>query len=154
MNGNAIGGYYDYQRLVIHTPEGPNAIADAIRVCASLKSMSLSRNHIGSTGAWHIAKGISVSKSLTSIDLTANFFGCEGAKYLADGISVNASLKSIDIGYNKIGQAMAIELIGIFNTKQLVSVGLGGCCLGVKGAEAVADYIAVSTSLTEVLAFG
>ena len=123
MNDNGIGGYYDYQRLVIDTPEGPKAIADAIRVCASLKSISLSGNHIECTGALHIAKGISVSKTLTSIDISANCIGCEGAKYLAYGISVNASLKSIDIGYNKIGKAMAIELIGIFNTKQLVSVG-------------------------------
>ena len=115
--------------------------------------MHLGGNHIGPKGAWYIAKGISVSISLTDIDLIGNEIGCEGAKYLAEGISANTSLKSIDIGYNRIGEAMAIELIGIFNTKQLVSVGLGNCCLGVDGAKAVADYIAVSTSLTKVPAF-
>ena len=34
---NNIGGYYDVQRREnVHTPEGPKAIADALRVNASL----------------------------------------------------------------------------------------------------------------------
>ena len=48
---------------------------------------------------------------------------------------------------------MAIALIGIFKAKQLVSVGLAQCNLGVDGAKAVVDYIAVSASPTKVPAF-
>ena len=37
---NAIGGYYDYaEGEFISTPEGPKAIADAIRVSGSLSSI-------------------------------------------------------------------------------------------------------------------
>ena len=37
--------------------------------------------------------------------------------------------------------------------KQMVSVGLARCNLGVGGAQAIADYISVSASLTQVLAY-
>ena len=38
---NDIGGYYDDENELISTPEGPKAIADAIRVSRSLSKVFL-----------------------------------------------------------------------------------------------------------------
>ena len=82
-----------------------------------------------------------------------NDIGAEGTKHIAEGIAVSASLTSIDIGYNRIGKAMALQLVEIFKEKQMVFVGLASSFnLGDDGAQAVANYISVSTSLTKVLA--
>ena len=139
-------------------PEGAYYIAKAMASSASLKSVNLRDNILNRKGAWHIAHGISDSKSLTSIDLVGcdinnPFPVCEASRRIARFISANASLRSIDIGYNGTDKTTAIELIGIFTTKQLVFVGLADCSICADGAKPVADYIAVSTSLTKVPAF-
>ena len=57
----------------------------------------------------------------------------------------------MNVGYNEIGKAQALNLVSIFKQKdQMKSVGLAGCDLGVDGAKAVADYVSVSTVLTEL----
>jgi Ran GTPase-activating protein (RanGAP) involved in mRNA processing and transport len=69
-------------------------------------------------------------------------------------LSVNASLTSLDVGYNQISEEAALTLVAIFKEKdQMKSVGLARCNLGADGAKAVADYVSVSASLTQVLAF-
>ena len=98
----------------------------------------------------HIAKGISVSALLTSINLSNNMLGAMGAEHIAQSISASASLTSIDLGRNSVGKKMALQLVEIFREKQMVSVGLAGCNLRVDGAQAVAEYISVSASLTNI----
>ena len=49
----------------------------------------------GIKGAEFIAKGIAVSASLTSIDLSHNRLGSEGGKCVAEGIAVSASLTEV-----------------------------------------------------------
>ena len=57
----------------------------------------------------------------------------------------------VDVGYNRIGKEQALSLISIFKQKdQMVSVGLADCNLGADGAKAVADYVSVSASLTNL----
>ena len=123
LSFNDIGGYEDEDGVMIYAPEGPGAIANALRVSASLMSINLRANEIGS----------------------------DGAKAIAEAIAVSASLTSIDLGYNSVGKEMALQLVEIFKEKQMVSVGLANCNLGVDGAQAVAEYISVSASLTQVL---
>ena len=66
-------------------------------------------------------------------------------------IFVSGSLTAIDVGFNSIGKEAALNLVSIFQEKDLMkSVGLGGCDLGVDGAKAVAEYVRVSASLTSV----
>ena len=44
----------------------------------------------------------SLEASLTSLDLSFNRLGSEGAKALAEGVAVSASLTKIDVRYNNI----------------------------------------------------
>ena len=56
----------------------------------------------------------------------------------------------VDVGYNGIGKGAALELIGVLEQKEMVSVGLARCGLGPEEAVAVADYVRDSPSLTSV----
>ena len=220
---NDIGGYYDDENELISTPEGPKAIADAIRVSRSLTECNVRGNALDVESAKLLAKvatekrvmlfgithdqrvadfqgkylkppdavlianDISVSRSLkqvlasslhllrntmfsllsshAQIDLSNNHLcgvwesinGMEG-RYSAVGIKAIAhavgrgSLSSIVVGYNFIGEAAALELLAAMKDKDMVSIGMAGCQLGVEGAKAVAEMAAVSRSLTQVLA--
>jgi Ran GTPase-activating protein (RanGAP) involved in mRNA processing and transport len=72
--------------------DGIKAIAEAIRVTASLTSINLFRNHLGPEGAKALALAIRDSPSMTSIDLRDNGFGPEGAKALAPALRDSPSL--------------------------------------------------------------
>ena len=64
---------------------------------------------------------------------------------MAPAIAVSPSLTAIDVRNNSIGKEAALNLVSIFQEKDLMkSVGLGGCDLGVDGAKAVANYVRVS----------
>ena len=72
---------------------------------------------------------------------------------MAPAIRDSRSLNSIDVGYNDIGQAAALELLTAMKGKDMVSIGMASCQLGVEGAKVVAEIVAVSRSLTQVPAF-
>ena len=64
---NDIGGYYDRnQGKVFHTPEGPKAVSDALRVSTSVTSVDLSWNMLGAEGAKLLAPAIR-DNSVTSV---------------------------------------------------------------------------------------
>jgi Ran GTPase-activating protein (RanGAP) involved in mRNA processing and transport len=81
-----------------YTAEGITAIADALRVSASLTFLKLGRNLIGDEGTTAIARALKDSKvsKLASLDLnsedTSNKIGPTGAKELAAYLAVSASL--------------------------------------------------------------
>ena len=56
----------------------------------------------------------------------------------------------IDVGYNSINQAASLELIAAMKGKSMVSIGMVRCELGVEGAQAMAELVSVTTSLTSV----
>ena len=72
---------------------GAAAIANAIAVNASLKSLELFGNQIGDAGAAAIANAIAVNASLKILALEGNKIGDAGAAAIANAIAVNASLK-------------------------------------------------------------
>ena len=62
--------------------------------------------------------------------------------------SIPTSVTSIDIGFNSIGQAASLELLAAMKGKQMVSIGMAMCELGVEGSKVVAEMISVMASLT------
>ena len=70
---------------------------------------------------------------------------------MAPAIRDSQSLNSIDVGYNGIDQAAALELLAAMKGKDMVSIGMANCKLGVEGAKAVAEVAAVSRSLSRLL---
>ena len=107
-------------------PEGGVALAEALRVNASLTVLNLYGNQLDAAGGSAIADALRVNASLMSLDLLNNSIGAKGGMAFADALRVNTSLTNLDIGYNEIGEA---------------------------GGVAIADALRVNASLTKVLAF-
>ena len=72
--------------------------------------------------------------------------GC--AKLLAPEISVHASMTAIDVSYNKIDQPSARLILEAMEGKNMQSIGMADCNLGVEEAKILAEYTNVMASLT------
>ena len=79
-------------------------------------------------------------------------YNADGIKAIAKAISVTTSITSIDVGYNHIGQAASLELLVAMKGKNMVTIGMAGCSLGVDGSKVVAEMISVMPSVTSVRA--
>jgi hypothetical protein len=101
--------------------EGASALADALKVNTSVKTINLGCNRIGNEGAAALADALKENMSLTTIDLASNGIGDQGASVLADALTVNTSVTSINLDSNTIGN---------------------------QGATALADALQVNTSVT------
>jgi len=96
----------DFKGDGTYTAEGIKAVADALRVSASLTFIDMERNRLGDKGAKVIGsalKGMEMRASLTSLNLQQNIIGAEGATAIADALRANGLLKSLDLRYNPIG---------------------------------------------------
>ena len=71
-------------------------------------------------------------------------------KALADALRVNPSVTSIDIGYNVIGQAASLELLSAMKDKNMVTIGMARCGLGVEGSKVVTEMVSGMASITVV----
>ena len=170
LGANNIGGcddvFHRNDGNIFYNPEGSRAIADALRVSASLTSIDLRGNWLGDEGAKCIAEGISICASLTSINLYDNGIGYEGAKHLAKGISVSA-LTYLDIRSNNLSGEGAVQLsaavlgnakiekFNVIPVKELradflTEHKLEFKAIGIDGAMVLAGLMSVSASLTSI----
>ena len=165
LSNNSIGGYYprDAQSEddFISTPEGAKAIAEALKVTASLTSLSLSQNPLGDEGVEVLAQGIKANKTLKTLDLSMPHMysfqiGPRGATAIADALSASASVTSLSLARNNLGDDGAEALsIGLKENKSIKMLdlsgkGYGGGLIGPRGATALASAIAVIPSMTSV----
>ena len=178
LASNYIGGYYDTnQRKVLHTPEGPKAISDALRVSPSVTSVSLLGNRFDDATVEMLLNLKKAKSSLTSLcglklDQTEADFSrwgliAQDAKLLAPEIAVRASITSIDLSENDFGPegakalAPAIAVNPSVTSINLASNNIGGYyppeaqssddfIATPEGPQAIADAIRVSTSVTSV----
>ena len=73
LRGNNIGGYWDdSQDEQIYTPEGPLAIAEALRVNAVLTELSVASNYLGPDGAKAFVDALRVNAVVTSLNISGN----------------------------------------------------------------------------------
>ena len=92
-----------------YTAEGIKAIADALRVNASITSLSLGDNCLGDEGVEALSVGLKESKSLVTLNLSngthrhSTKFGPKGASALASAIAVIPSLSRLDVRWNDLG---------------------------------------------------
>ena len=88
------------------------AIAEALKVNASLQSLSLDSNQLTNVDGesfvnWTaealevLVEALCVCRSLRSLSLRANNLGPRGIEVLAPGLAANRSLTSVDVGNNE-----------------------------------------------------
>ena len=182
LSSNNIGGYIDYEaHKVVYTPEGPKAIADALRDSSSMTSASLLGNMFDDEAISLLLKVKEEKPQLitlcglkpdqTEADFRTRGLGPADAKLLAPEIAVHGSMTSCDVRFNQISGEGASQLsaavlgnikIEKFNeipikelrADSLVTLDLIFKGIAVEGAMVVAGLLPVTTSMTKVLAKG
>jgi hypothetical protein len=80
--------------------EDTAALADALKVNTSVKSIYLESNQIGDAGVTALAEALKVNSSVTLINLDGNQISKKGATALADALQVNTSLLDVSLFAN------------------------------------------------------
>jgi Ran GTPase-activating protein (RanGAP) involved in mRNA processing and transport len=162
LSENVLCGMSTDRRGVVSgtfTAEGITALADALRVCASVTSLSLGDNDLGDAGVEALSIGLKESKSLKTLDLSnrnesSNKFGPRGAMALASAIAVIASsLTKILVGGNNLGDEGATFLCDALRESTVTKVqelDLRYNGIGPEGAKAVAAIAAIVASVTKL----
>ncbi len=125
LGGNQIGA------------EGARALAEALKINATLTSMDLGGNQIGAEGARALAEALKANMTLICMALADNEIGNEGAKALADALSVNTTLLSMNLACNPIGVEGAKTLADALKGNMVLTF----CGLHGDGFSAVAAYV-------------
>jgi hypothetical protein len=67
LASNDIGGYYEDECHLVSTPEGADALAEALLANSSLTSLGLELNRLGTDGARALAPAIAANSALASV---------------------------------------------------------------------------------------
>ena len=98
LSSNVIGGHWDGNKIV-STPEGPKAIADALRVNGALTSVELRGNELGDEGWGAIFAAICGNKDskIMSMDASSERIGPACSKMIAEALrtSVTGALTQV-----------------------------------------------------------
>ena len=106
--------------------DGARAIAEALHINTTLKTIDLSWNGIGDDGARTIAEALGKNSTLQMLLLWNNNVGADGARAIADALRVNSTLQKLDLWYNNVGDdgAMAVaEALRVNSTLHVLSLG-------------------------------
>ena len=116
---------------------GAEAVADIMRRCAALSSLTLDNNNLR-TGAMIISDALAENQGLLSLRMAANVVGPGASLKVADAIAVNTTLKALDLSSNAFGavggQALAKALARSAGTSNLRRLNLTACAVGVQSA--------------------
>lgn len=150
------------------TPDVGRALAKALEVNKSVKSLDLGLNALGPKGCSALAMGLKNNSTLTSLELPLNGVGGiwgnsestpHGAQQkanpavveLGEMLRVNTSLLVLDIGYNSLVPGDVVNLVKVLRYNQtLMCLDLGGNHMGVSDATAIADMLRSNTTLTQL----
>ena len=179
LSGNQLCGLDEYGRGT-YSSDGITAIAEVLCGNGALTECTLRSNNLGIEGwmaifsalrdgpdskiskwdlfneelgpaiAKPLAEYIAVAGALTSVDLSCNELGPEGAKALVDGGAFKGELTAIDVPNNNIDQPSALALLEAMKGKNMQSIGMAECNLGVDGAKKLVEYMPGMGALTRV----
>ena len=141
--------------LYIEHTDGIKALADALRVNTTLTTLDFSDSCIGDYGAVVLADALQVNKTLTTLGLGRIDIGADGATALAGALQVNATLTTLGLGGNDIGADGATVLADALQVNTtLATLDLSDNDIGADGATTLADALQVNTTLTTLALYG
>ncbi len=127
-------------------------ISERLRGHKALRSLNLSGNNIGATGAVLLCGALASQCALTELKLANNSIADEGAKAVSELLQCNSLLQHIDLRLNYIGNIGAKHLAGVLGLNNTVT------CLNLSnndkvlrpGHQALGDVLRNNYTLTEL----
>ena len=100
--------------------EGVEAVARAIQVSSTLKTLNVSGTSLGMIGYQSLVDALRSDPALTSLNLGGNGLGVHGSRAFAEALQVNRKLLKLDMSSNSLGaeggEALAKVLQGANST--------------------------------------
>ena len=112
--------------------------------------MDVGDNRIGKEQALNLVSIFKQKDQMKLVGLASCNLGVDGAKAVADYVSVSGLLTAINVGYNGIDQPSARLILDAMKGKNMQSIGMARCSLGVEEAKILAEYVSIMGSLTAV----
>ncbi|KAF9021859.1 hypothetical protein BGZ52_001384 [Haplosporangium bisporale] len=84
--------------------KGAQALAEALMINLTLANLYLQDNPIGDNGAQALSQALKKNSSLTTLDLWGNSIGGSGAQALGKALKTNSTLATLDLQFNSIGE--------------------------------------------------
>ena len=144
-------------------PVGAQHLAQALRVNTSVKTLTLSSNHLQDKGAMALAEMLGrygsgmVNTTLEHIDLSNGRIGPAGAQCLAQALHINTSVKTLKLSGNTLhneGVMALAEVLGAVNNTTLEHVNLNYCGINPRGAKHLAQALRVNNSVKTLKLIG
>merc|ERR1712137_478292 len=85
-------------------PHGLNALCEALKVNCSLKNLNLSNNSLGPGGGAVIGDMLRINRALTNIDLSWNELGPMGGKSLLHGLEANPVVLALNLNGTHVSE--------------------------------------------------
>ena len=93
-----------------------------------MRSLDLTDNHLGNTGAAEIAKLLTRSTTLETLILQNNRIGPDGLQFICSALAENTSVKHLDVRDNSIqDESLKMLLAMLFSNKTILSIKYSVC---------------------------
>jgi Ran GTPase-activating protein (RanGAP) involved in mRNA processing and transport len=127
------------------------ALAPALEVNTSLRSLRAWSNELKDEGCLELARALQQNTSLTSLDIGTNGITVVGLLGLCQGLQTSQTLRSLDVGGNHLGDAGAIALSqALLGIRTLRTLMLSRNNINSLGTNALAELFDANQSLTAV----
>jgi len=126
-------------------------IAKCIEVNGVLISLNVGWNKLTEEAALGIVRAVRQQDKMTELGLSKCKISASGAREIADYVRVSSVLTKLDVGVNDLDEQATLGIVRAARQQDtMVSLGLQYCKIGASGAQEIADYVRVSSVLTEV----
>jgi Ran GTPase-activating protein (RanGAP) involved in mRNA processing and transport len=132
--------------------DGGEAIAEAIKINRTLKTLLLNNNGIHSGGIAAIAIALVINQTLTTIDISDNIVGYKAATAIALAIKINTTLSTLILKNTKMRSCDAITIAKAWEKNStLTLIDISNNDVRYDGAIAIAEAVKINTTLTTLI---
>jgi hypothetical protein len=132
--------------------DGGEAIAEAIKINRTLKTLLLNNNGIHSGGIAAIAIALVINQTLTTIDISDNNVGYKAATAIALAIKTNTTLSTLILKNTKMRSCDAITIAKAWEKNStLTLIDISNNDVRYDGAIAIAEAVKINTTLTTLI---
>lgn len=130
--------------------DGAQAVADMLKVNATLKTLWMYACGIGDVGASHLAGALRVNETLTELDVADNGITQMGASELAAALRVKKTLRKLSLNDNPLGDDGVKAVAVAVPQSGLKMLQIRDCHMAYRGATALCEMLKSGARLREL----